>query len=143
MNYLLDTCLISELIKKTPETRVIEWVRQQPEERLYLSVLTQGELQKGIAKLKDQHRARKLQRWLDDDLLERFAGRVLDVTPAVARIWGRIQGKAEREGRRMQVIDSLIAATALNLGASMVTRNVEDVEASGVEIVNPWTKLDS
>ncbi len=138
MNYLLDTCLVSELVKKAPKTSVVEWVRQQSEERLYLSVLTPGELQKGIAKLEDQQRARELQRWLDDDLLERFAGRVLDVTPAVARIWGRIQGRAERAGRRMQVIDSLIAATALKLGAPMVTRNVEDVAASGVEIVNPW-----
>ncbi len=138
MNYLLDTCLISELIKKTPESRVVEWVRLQPEERLYLSVLTAGELQKGIAKLGEQRRARELQRWLDDDLLERFAGRILDVTPEVARIWGQIQGRAEREGRRMQVIDSLIAATALSLGATMATRNVEDVESSGVEIVNPW-----
>ena len=87
-------------------------------------------------------RAKKLQAWLDDDLLERFAGRILDVTPAVARTWGRIQGEAERIGRRLQVIDSLIAATALNLGAPMVTRNVEDVEASGVEIVNPWEESE-
>ncbi len=142
MNYLLDTCLVSELIKKKPEPRVVEWVRRQAEDRLYLSVLTLGELQKGIAKLKDQQRAHKLQAWLDDDLLERFAGRILDVTPGVARIWGRIQGKAEAEGRTMQVIDSLIAATALDLGASVATRNVEDVEASGVEIVNPWPALD-
>ena len=138
MNYLLDTCLISELIKKKPEPRVVEWVREQPEERLYLSVLTLGELQKGIAKLEDQRRAKKLQTWLDDDLLERFAGRILDVTPRVARIWGRIQGRAEANGRRMQVVDSLIAATCLDLGAAVVTRNVEDIEASGVEIVNPW-----
>jgi toxin FitB len=138
VNYLLDTCLISELIKKEPEARVVEWVRRQSEERLYLSVLTPGEIQKGIAKLQDPLRANKLQSWLDDDLLTRFAGRILDVTPAVARTWGRIQGKAERQGRKMQVIDSLIAATALNLGAPLVTRNVEDVEASGVEIVNPW-----
>ncbi len=138
MNYLLDTCLVSELIKKKPEPRVVGWVRDQPEERLYLSVLTLGELQKGIAKLKDLQRAEKLQAWLDDDLLERFAGRILDVTPGVASIWGRIQGQAERAGRTMQVIDSLIAATALDIGASVVTRNVEDLEASSVEIVNPW-----
>ncbi len=138
MNYLLDTCLVSELIKRKPEPRVVEWVRQHPEERLYLSVLTLGELQKGIARLQDRKRAKKLQSWLDDDLLERFAGRILDVTPGVARIWGQIQGKAEARGRTMQVVDSLIAATALDLGASVVTRNVEDLEASSVEIVNPW-----
>ncbi|MCP3958644.1 MAG: type II toxin-antitoxin system VapC family toxin [bacterium] len=138
MIYLLDTCLISELIKEKPEPQVVNWVRQQPEERLYLSVLTLGELQKGIAKLQGSKRARRLQAWLDDDLLERFAGRILDLTPGVARIWGRIQGKAELVGEKMQVIDSLIAATALDRGASVVTRNVDDMAPSGVEIVNPW-----
>lgn len=138
MNYLLDTCLLSELVKKRPAPQVVDWVRQQSEERLYVSALTLGELQKGIAKLKDQQRAKRLQIWLDDDLLERFAGRVLDVTPRVALTWGKIQGRAEAEGRRMHVIDSLLAATALDLGASLVTRNVGDVEASGVDIFNPW-----
>ena len=138
MNYLLDTCLVSELIKKRPEPRVVDWVRRQPEDRLYLSVVTLSELQKGISKLKDRQRARKLQAWLDEDLLERFAGRLLDVTPAVARIWGRIQGEAERFGRTLPAIDSLIASTAFDLGAPVVTRNVDDMAPSGVEIVNPW-----
>ncbi len=138
MNYLLDTCLVSELIKKRPEPHVVDWVRQQPEDRLYLSVVTLGELQKGIAKLEDAQRAKKLQAWLDEDLLERFAGRVLDVTPAVARIWGRIQGEAERSGRTLPVIDSLIVSTAFDLGAPVVTRNVDDMAPSGVEVVNPW-----
>ena len=142
MNYLLDTCLVSELIKKRPEPHVVEWVRQQPEDRLYLSVVTLGELQKGIAKLEDVQRANKLQAWLDEDLLERFAGRVLDVTPAVARIWGRIQGEAERAGRTLPVVDSLIASTAFDLGAPVVTRNVDDMAPSGVEIVNPWPDAD-
>ncbi len=138
MNYLLDTCLVSELIKKRPEPQVVDWVRQQPEDRLYLSVVTLGELQKGIAKLKDVQRAKKLQEWLDEDLLERFADRVLDVTAAVARIWGRIQGEAERVGRTLPAVDSLIAAIAFDLGAPVVTRNVDDMAPSGVEIVNPW-----
>ena len=138
MNYLLDTCLVSELIKRRPEPQVVDWVRQQPEDRLYLSVVTLGELQRGIARLEDAQRAKKLQAWFDDDLLERFAGRVLDVTPAVARIWGRIQGEAERSGRTLPVVDSLIVSTAFDLGAPVVTRNVDDMAPSGVEIVNPW-----
>ncbi len=138
MNYLLDTCLVSELIKKRPEPQVVDWVRQQPEDRLYLSVVTLGELQKGIAKLKDVQRAKKLQEWLDEDLLERFADRVLDVTAAVARIWGRIQGEAERAGHTLPVVDSLIASTAFDFGAPVVTRNVDDLAPSGIEIVNPW-----
>ncbi len=138
MNYLLDTCLVSELIKKRPEPQVVDWVRQQPEDRLYLSVVTLGELQKGIAKLKDVQRAKKLQEWLDEDLLERFADRVLDVTAAVARIWGRIQGEAERAGHTLPVVDSLIASTAFDFGAPVVTRNVDHLAPSGIEIVNPW-----
>ncbi len=138
MNYLLDTCLLSELVKKKPEPRVVDWVRQQREERLYLSVLTLGELQKGISKIKDTKRGEELRTWLDEDLLERFAGRLLDVTPGVARLWGRIQGEAEQAGRTMPVIDGLIAATALDLGAQVVTRNVDDLKPSGVGIVNPW-----
>ena len=141
MNYLLDTCVISELVNKNPAPRVVEWVRQQREERLYLSVLTFGELEKGIAKLGDTKRGRELQAWLDEDLLERFAGRVLDVSSRVARLWGRVQGVAETAGRTMPVIDGLIAATALDFGASVVTRNVDDFEPSGVEIVNPWPEV--
>ncbi len=140
MNYLLDTCLVSELIKKRPESRVVDWVRQQPEDRLYLSVITLGELQKGIAKLKDTQRARKLQEWLDEDLLERFAGRILDLTPAVARIWGQIQGEAEQAGHTLPVVDSLIASIAFDFGTPVVTRNVDDLAPSGVEIVNPWAE---
>lgn len=141
MNYLLDTCLVSELIKKRPEAKVVDWVRQQPEDRLYLSVVTLGELQKGIAKLKDMQRARRLQEWLDEDLLERFAGRVLDVTPTVARIWGRLQGEAERRGYTLAVVDCLIASTAFDFGAAVVTRNVDDLAPSGIEIVNPWPEV--
>ena len=138
MNYLLDTCLVSELIKKRPEPRVVDWIRHQPEDRLYLSVLTLGELQKGIAKLEDTKRAEKLQEWLDEDLLERFSGRLLGVTPSVARVWGRMQGKAEKAGRSLPVVDSLIAATAFELGAAVVTRNVDDLVRTGIEVVNPW-----
>ena len=138
MNYLLDTCVLSELVRRKPEPGVVDWIREQREERLYLSVLTLGELQKGISKIEDTKRGKELGAWLDEDLLERFAGRLLDVTPGVARIWGRIQAEAEQAGRTMPVIDGLIAATALDFGARVVTRNVDDLKPSGVGIVNPW-----
>lgn len=140
MNYLLDTCLVSELIKRAPEPQVIEWVRQQDEQRLYLSVLTIGEVQAGIAKLTDANRAEKLKAWLDDDLQARFDGRILDVTPRVARIWGRFQGQAKKEGKPLPAVDSLIAATALDLCGAVVTRNVGDVERTGVQIFDPWPR---
>jgi len=135
VSYVLDTCVVSELIKKKPETSVVDWVREQDEERLYLSVVTLGEIQKGISRLSESHRKRRLQAWLDVELRERFQNRILDVTPRVATLWGRVQGEAKRS---LPVLDSLIAATALALDAAVVTRNEGDMEGSGVEIVNPW-----
>lgn len=139
MIYLLDTCVLSELLKKQPQPRVVEWVHRQEEERLCLSALTLGELQKGITKLPGSKRRRSLQAWLDEDLRQRFAGRILDLTPEVALLWGRLQGRAERRGRKMPLLDGLIAATALSAGAAVVTRNKEDMEPSGVETLNPWS----
>lgn len=138
MSFLLDTCVLSELVKREPEARLVEWVQSQPEERLYLSVLTLGELQKGIARLGGSKRKERLQRWFDEDLRQRFEGRLVGVTEHVALLWGRLQGRAERRGRSLPVLDGLIAATALSLDAAVVTRNVDDFESSGVEIVDPW-----
>lgn len=83
-----------------------------------------------------------LQKWLDDDLLERFSGRILDVTPGVAQVWGRLQGEAEKVGRTLPVVDSLIAAIAFDFGTPVVTRNVDDLVPSGIEIINPWPVID-
>ncbi len=138
MSYLLDTCVVSELVKPAPDAQVVAWLRHQPEEQLYLSVLTLGELQKGIARLRDGRRRRSLQAWLDGDLEQRFAGRVLALTRDVARAWGRVQAQAEQQGRRLPLFDSLIAATALTHDAAVVTRNEDDVRPSGVRVVNPW-----
>lgn len=138
MSYLLDTCAVSELVKKSPSESVVDWFRVQSEDQLLLSVITLGELQKGISKLPGSRRKTELRAWLDRDLQQRFRGRILPVDAAVALTWGRIQGAAEAEGRKMPVLDSLIAATALAHGLTVVTRNDTDVEASGVEIVDPW-----
>ena len=138
MNYVLDTCVISELVKKKPEPAVVEWVRQQQEDTLYLGALSLGEVQKGIVKVADLQRRADLQKWLDKDLVERFAGRILDVSSDAALTWGRLQGEAEKRGRRLAVIDGLLAAVALCFGAAVVTRNVEHFEPSGVSLVNPW-----
>lgn len=138
MNFLLDTCVVSELVKPKPDAAVVDWIRRQAEEHLYLSVLTLGELEKGIAKQQDPRRAEKLRHWVDGDLHRRFDGRLLDVTAGVACQWGRLQGSAEQKGRRMPVVDGLIAATALHFGCHVVTRNTDDLTPSGVEILNPW-----
>lgn len=140
MNYLLDTCVISELVKKRPESAVTDWIRRQDEQTLYLCVLSLGEIQKGIVKLRDPKRRDKLRKWLDNDLRRRFSDRILDISQSVALTWGRLQGQAEDSGRKMAVIDGLIAAAAICSDAFVVTRNEEDFEPSGVRIINPWPK---
>ncbi|MEZ4528983.1 MAG: type II toxin-antitoxin system VapC family toxin [Desulfobacterales bacterium] len=139
MKYLLDTCVISELIKPKQNEKVISWIRSCNDNALYLSVLTIGEIQKGIAKLSDSQRKEKLLLWLDDELRKRFRKRILGITEKVACKWVEIQAKAELQGSRMPVIDSLIAATAIVHHLIFVTRNIADIETCGVKIFNPWT----
>ena len=113
MKYLLDTCVISEAIKARPHRRVADWLKTCVESDVSISVLTLGEIQKGISKLTDEKRIRKLQHWLDRDIQDRFAGRILSIDSEVARTWGEIQGESERSGRPIPTIDGLLAATAL------------------------------
>ena len=138
MKYLLDTCLISELVKKEPNPAVVAWLDEQDEQNLFLSVLNLGELQKGISKLTDGAKKAELQAWITLDLVERFSGRILDVDLETALCWGRLQGDSERLGVKLPVMDSLIAATAAAHGLMVVTRNVRDMERCGVKVCNPW-----
>lgn len=138
MSYLIDTCCISELVKQKPEPNVITWFGQQDERSLYLSVITFGELKKGVVKLPDSKKKKDLNLWIKKDLNERFKGRVLDITMEVSDKWGEILAKAEKKGQALPAIDSLIAATALVHGFSVVTRNTRDMRNSGVELINPW-----
>ena len=138
MKYLLDTCLISELVKKVPHPAVVNWLDSQDEQGLFLSVLTIGELQKGISKLPDSKRKDELQAWVEHDLALRFTGRIIDVDMEVMLIWGRLQGESERKGETLPVMDSLIAATAKAHGLVVVTRNVRDIERCQVRVCNPW-----
>lgn len=138
MNYLLDTCVISELVAKHPNPRVVEWVDSVEEARLYLSVITIGEIRKGIEKLPDSRRRRVLEEWLSDQLLVRFAGRIVPIDTGVMLRWGQLTGALEAAGKAMPAIDSLIAAIALHGHFSLVTRNEEDFQHTGVPIVNPW-----
>ena len=138
MKYLLDTCVVSELIKKSPNKNVLGWLENQDEEDLYLSVLTFGEIQKGIEKAPDKIRKKKLQAWLEKDLRERFEGKIIPVDLNVAIKWGEIQGITEKEGKTMPSIDGLIAISALAYGCTVVTRNTSDMENSTVDLLNPW-----
>ncbi|RME24882.1 MAG: type II toxin-antitoxin system VapC family toxin [Deltaproteobacteria bacterium] len=139
MSYLLDTCLVSELIKKTPNEGVVGWVRRQEEARFFLSVLTVGEIAKGIARLDDSRRKQRLLEWLERDLLDRFEGRILPVDEKVSLVWGRVTGEAERQGLKIPVVDGLIAATALANELVVVTRDTRPMERFGARTLSPWS----
>ncbi|MCX5759394.1 MAG: type II toxin-antitoxin system VapC family toxin [Candidatus Hydrogenedentes bacterium] len=140
MKYLLDTCVISEMVKPRPNKGVVQWLSERGEETLFLSVLTIGEIQKGIAKLVDGKRKESIQTWLDEDLRLRFSERILAVDEDVASTWGIIQGNAERGGRSIPTIDGLLGATAIAHNLSVVTRNEDDIGMTGARIVNPWNQ---
>ena len=136
--FLLDTCVISELVKPRPDESVIRWIDSVEEQRHFMSVLTLGELEKGITKLPVSQRKDDLREWLEHDLTERFSGRLLSVDFTVAAAWGKLQGEAERVGAKLPVIDSLLAATADIHHLTVVTRNVGDFERCRTPVHNPW-----
>lgn len=138
MNYLLDTCLLSELYRVNPDPGVIAWISSIEEERLFVSVLSLGEIQKGIAKLDDGKRRRGIQTWLDQDLRRRFAGRTLTVEMEIALEWGRVCGESENRGMPLPIIDSLLATTAICENLTLVTRNEKDFTRYAIKTVNPW-----
>lgn len=140
MRFLLDTCVLSEMVKSNPSKCVIEWLAGCDESLLFLSVLTLGEIQKGIAQLPDSRRKANIQRWLDSDLHERFADRLLAISDEVALTWGALSGEAERHGTPLPAIDGLLAATALAHNLTLATRNENDVKQTGVRLFNPWAK---
>jgi predicted nucleic acid-binding protein len=117
----------------------LAWVRETDEERMFLSVVTIGELRKGIARLPESQRRKKLETWVRRDLVGRFTGRILSIDLDVAERWGQLVGASERRGVRLPVIDSLIAATSLSHKLLIVTRNTRDFERCGGECHNPWT----
>jgi len=136
--FLLDTCIISELVKPAPEARVVQWVDASPEVSLFLSVLTLGEIRQGVARLAAGKLRMRLDRWLGEDLPARFEDRILPVTAAVADRWGALSAQAAAKGKPVPVIDGLLAATALCHDLILVTRNTQDVAATGVTVLNPW-----
>lgn len=139
MKWLLDTCVISELVSKRPNKAVVDWVDSIEPENIYLSVITIGEIAKGIQKLPESKRKRQLQRWLEEDLLIRFDGRILILDVDVLLVWGQLTGALENKGKKMPAIDSLVAAIALQQNFTIVTRNVSDYDYSGIPTFNPWS----
>jgi predicted nucleic acid-binding protein len=138
MNYLLDTGVVSELVVKQPDPQVVAWIDSVEEVRLHLSVITIGEIQKGIEKLPNSERKMRLTTWLNEELLRRFADRIALIDAGVMFKWGQLTGMLEKKGKPMSVMDSLIAAVALHNNFVLVTRNEIDFENAGVKIFNPW-----
>ena len=139
MKYLLDTCLISELAKSEPNKKVVDWVLSENETNFYVSVLTFGELHKGIEKLPESKKKEQLRIWIENELKNRFRNRIIEIDMRVSITWGKIQCIAEKKGKPMPAIDSLIAATGIVHNMIVVTRNASDMEQSGVNLFNPWS----
>ncbi len=135
MSYLIDTNVLSELRRRDPDVNVVRWLADRPASALYLSVLTLGELRKGIEVLDEGERKRRLIDWMEVELPAYFSGRVLSVNAAVSDRWGRLMAQAKRP---LPAIDSLLAATALVHGLTLVTRNVKDFDHPGLTVLDPW-----
>ena len=138
MKYLLDTCVISELVKPVPNDNVITWLSNIDESKLYISVLTFGEIEKCIEKLADGSKKKKFKLWLEDDLKQRFEGRIILIDLKVALKWGQVQAMSEQAGKALPAIDGLIAVSAIANNCIVVTRNTTDMEQSSAELFNPW-----
>ena len=136
--FLLDTNIPSELIRSRPDPGVEKWVYAQDEQSLYLSVVSIGELRRGLVILPASKRRSELERWFENDLLPRFEGRILPVTRSIADRWGVLDGQCQVKGTPLNTADGMIAATAIEHGLTVVTRNIRDYAGLGVEALNPW-----
>ena len=135
MNYILDTNVISELVATEPDPNVARWIKNTDPQAVYLSVITIGEIKKGIAKMPDSRRKIVLEEWLMDDLLVRFQDHLLPMDTAVMLVWGSLIARLETIGKPLPAIDSLLAATALHSGYTLVTRNVVDFKPAGISLL--------
>jgi predicted nucleic acid-binding protein len=136
--FLLDTNCISEVVRLKPDPRAMAWIEAVEESLLYLSVLTMGEIRKGLAALPQGKRRSRLETWLEVELQARFSGRILSIDAAVADRWGLLAASAKTKGNPLSTIDGLLAATAIHHNLTIVSRNVGDFRNTQVPVVNPW-----
>lgn len=139
MNFLLDTCVLSELVKPAPDAGVLSWLSARQPHQLFVSAMTLGELQRGVMRLQASRRREELSGWLST-LVQDFEGRVLPFSHDTARAWAELCVRAEAQGKRLAAFDSVIAATALHHGLVMVTRNERDFDPAGIRLHNPWAR---
>ena len=137
MSYLIDTNVLSELRRRQPDANVMQWFSERPSSTLFLSVLTLGELRKGIDALADSPRKLTLLDWLEAELPVFFSGRILNIDARIADRWGRLTA---RTNKPLPAIDSLLAATALTHELVLVTRNLRDFQHADLTVVDPWSR---
>ncbi len=138
MSFLIDTNVISEAAKPHPNPQVMTFLRETGEDSLFISVITLGELRQGVALKPDSKAKSALDAWLRLDLVDRFSGRIIDITAPVANVWGELMAEAKRRGIGLHAIDGFLAATARVHNQTLVTRNIKDFEAFGLPLLNPW-----
>jgi toxin FitB len=136
--YLVDTNIPSELTRKKPDVHVAAFLRNVAQGDVFLSVMTVGEICKGIAALPVSQKRNVLQHWLEEDVRSWFGDRILPVTEAIAERWGNLAATAKQRGITIAVVDGVIAATALHHDLTLVTRNVKDFAGLGIDLLNPW-----
>ena len=139
MAFLIDTNVLSEVAKADADPHVRSWLGSLPSTQAFLSVLTLGEIARGIALLPPGSRKDRLRSWLEEDLPRRFQGRTLDIDRSVAEAWGVLDAEGRRIGRLLPVVDGLLLATARSHGLVLATRNVRDCGDRGVPVINPWS----
>lgn len=137
MSYLLDTNVISEIVKPKPTPSVIQWLEKIPSDLIFVSVLTLGEIRKGAEKITDKKRKEKIKLWLEIELRQWLRERILPINVDIAEKWGRLQSEMPRP---ISAIDGLLAATALHYNLKIVTRNERDFQYSAIEVLNPWNR---
>jgi predicted nucleic acid-binding protein len=138
MNYLLDTCILSEFTHRQPDKKVIQWLDSIEEEQLYISVITVGEIQRGIELLTESHRKTELLVWMNNGLIKRFENRIISLDLPTMLQWGSLTARMESNGQPISLMDSLIIASALQHNFIIATRNISDFLPCGVQLINPW-----
>ena len=138
MNYLLDTNVVSEWVKPRPDVNVIQWLADADEDRIFLSVITFAEIHQGIEGMGPGRRRELLKAWLQDEVVSRFEGRILEVSLRVSEIWGRVMAQSRAKGENLGAMDGFFAATAIAADLTLVTRNTRHFERLNVPVLNPW-----
>ncbi len=139
MRLLLDTNVLSEVTKPSPDTSVLEWLDGLDEDRTFISVVSIAEIRRGVALMDEGRRRDALTEWLAQELPQRFELRVLPVDEVVALAWGDLMGVAKRRGRGLSSMDGLIGATAIAHNLTLATRNIKDFDGFEIDLYNPWT----